>query len=120
MKVFVDENIPRITVETLRQLNFDVCDIRGTDQEGMSDNEVWEKSQKENRLLITTDKVFAQYRNHTHNGILIVLLKGPNYKKIHERVMNALNQFSADDWSGLLVVVRDTVQSHWRVKSVRL
>lgn len=35
----------------------------------------------------------------------------PNEQKIHERVMNAIGQFSEDEWSGLTVVMRDAVQS---------
>ncbi|MCK4358658.1 MAG: DUF5615 family PIN-like protein [Candidatus Cloacimonetes bacterium] len=36
MKIFVDENIPLITVQTLREIGHDVIDIRGTDDEGMA------------------------------------------------------------------------------------
>jgi len=116
MKLFADENIPSITVNTLRSMGNEVLDIRGTDEEGMFDEEIWEKTQKEKRMIITTDKGFTQYRNYHHNGILIVRLKQPNHKKIHERVMKAINQFSEKEWEGLLVVMRDTVQSVWRNK----
>lgn len=117
MKIFVDENIPSITVCALRGAGHDVKDIRGTPDEGMSDAEVWQTVQNENRLLITTDKGFSKYRNETHNGILIVRLRKPNQDKIHERVMRAINQFKKREWKGLLVVVRDLVQSVWKVRT---
>jgi predicted nuclease of predicted toxin-antitoxin system len=116
MKIFVDENIPAITVNTLRDMGYEVLDIRGTDEEGMFDKEIWEKTQKEKRMIITTDKGFTQYRNYSHFGILIIRLKQPNSQKIHERVMKAINQFSEKEWKGLLVVMRDTIQSVWRNK----
>lgn len=116
MKVFVDENIPAITVRTLRDMGYDVLDIRGTDKEGMFDDEIWEKTQKDKRTIITTDKGFTQYRSYPHYGILIIRLKQPNSQKIHERVMKAINQFSSNEWEGLLVVMRDTIQSIWRIK----
>ncbi len=62
MKIFVDENIPGMTVEELRGSGHDVLDIRGTDNEGMEDDEVWEMAQRQSRLLITTDKRFSRNR----------------------------------------------------------
>lgn len=49
-------------------------------------------------------------------GILIVLLRQPNRAKIHKRVMQAIAQFKAEEWPGLLVVMRDAVQSVSRAK----
>ena len=76
----------------------------------MTDDALWEIVRREGRLLITTDKGFTRQRYELHRGILIVRLKQPNRHKIHERVMQAMNQFVAEEWLGLLVVVR----SMWR------
>ena len=62
MKIFVDEHIPLMTVQALRMMGHDVCDIRGTPDQGMQDDALWEMAQREERLLITTDKGFTQYR----------------------------------------------------------
>jgi len=115
MKILVDENIPWTTVQTLRTMGHDVLDIRSTERKGMPDDELWEMAQREGRLIITTDKGFAQYRSQSHHGILIIRLRQPNRQKIHERVLHALKQFREREWPGLLVVMRDTVQSVWRV-----
>ena len=77
----------------------------------MDDDVLWTRMLNESRLLITTDKGFAQHRSEAHHGILIVRLRQPNEAKIHERVMRALRQFAESEWPGLLVVMRDTVQS---------
>ncbi len=37
MRIFVDENIPKITVKLLKETGHDVRDIRGTNLEGMED-----------------------------------------------------------------------------------
>jgi len=42
---------------------------------------------------------------------LIVRLRQPNEQRIHTRVMAAFEQFAEEDWPGLLVVMRDVVQS---------
>ena len=65
MKICVDENIPLITVLELKKLGHDVLDIRGTDDQGIPDDLLWEKAQKEKRLLITTDKGFVHYRRRS-------------------------------------------------------
>jgi len=114
MKIFVDENIPLMTVRALREMGHDVLDIRGTPDQGKLDDALWEAAQQEGRLLITTDKGFAQHRDESHFGILVVRLRQPNRHRIHERVMQAMSQFTAGEWPGMLVVMRDVVQSIWR------
>ncbi len=115
MKILVDENIPLLCVSDLQAAGHDVADIRGTEEEGMSDEAVWNQAQRDGRLLVTTDKGFARQRDREHQGILIVLLHRPNRHKITRRIIEAMDLFSADEWRGLLVVMRDTVMSTWRV-----
>ncbi len=67
------------------------------------------KVQQEKRLLITTDKGFAKYRNESHHGILIIRTKQPNRLKIHQRIMQAIKQHKK--WKGLTVVIKDSVKS---------
>lgn len=114
MRIFVDENIPLMTVKELRSKGFDVSDIRGTPIEGITDAELWQIVQKEKRLLITTDKGFSSQRNESHHGILIIRLKQPTRLELHQRVMQAINKYSADEWPGLMVIMRDAVQSSWK------
>ena len=51
MRILVDKNIPNITVQGLRGIGHDVRDIRGTPDQGMDDDRLWELAQKEQRLL---------------------------------------------------------------------
>jgi len=114
MKIFADENIPLITIMELRSKGFDVKDIRGTHDQGITDDQLWQIAQKEKILLITTDKGFSSQRNEPHHGILIIRLRQPSRPKIHQRIMQAMNKYPADEWQGLMVIIRDTVQSSWR------
>ncbi|MBI5195618.1 MAG: DUF5615 family PIN-like protein [Nitrospirae bacterium] len=116
MKIFVDENIPAMTVKELRRIGHEVKDIRGTADEGMTDDVIWEMVKKDERLLISTDKGFVQKRNEKNNGILIVRLKQPNRLKIHQKVIKAMNLFNESDWSGLTIVMHDTFHSVWKAK----
>ncbi|HET89676.1 MAG TPA: hypothetical protein ENN99_02910 [Chloroflexi bacterium] len=78
MNILIDENIPWMTARALVEMGHDVLDIRGTAYEGIADDQLWDMAQQERRLLITTDKGFAQYRDSSHSGILIVRLRQPN------------------------------------------
>ena len=53
MKILVDENIPRMTAEALIDLGHDVRDVRGTAEEGATDQELWGIAQREGRLFVT-------------------------------------------------------------------
>jgi len=119
MKILVDENIPLMTVQAFREMGHDVLDIRRRSDEGASDKTLWNIGQREGQLLITTDKGFTEYREELHHGILIVRLRQPNRHKIHQRIMQAMKRFAEREWPGLLVVMRDTVQSVWRVRKQR-
>ncbi|MFM7319066.1 MAG: DUF5615 family PIN-like protein [Isosphaeraceae bacterium] len=113
MKIAVDENIPLMTLRALMELGHDLLDIRGTEFEGISDTELWALAQQEKRLLITTDKGFTQYRTARHHGILIILLSQANRDRIHQRVMQALSEYSDSQWHGRLVVMRDVAKATW-------
>jgi predicted nuclease of predicted toxin-antitoxin system len=69
MKILVDENIPRMTVNRLRELGHDVKDIRGTSDQGLGDSSLWMVAMAEGRLLISTDKGFTEHRGAAHYGI---------------------------------------------------
>jgi predicted nuclease of predicted toxin-antitoxin system len=111
MKILVDENIPNVTVRELRSLRHDVLNILGTERQGMFDDELWPFAQTEQRMLITTDKGFSEHRDEKHHGIPVVRLRQPNEQRIHARIMAAFRQFPENEWPGLLVMMRDEVQS---------
>ncbi|MEJ2704285.1 MAG: DUF5615 family PIN-like protein [Sedimentisphaerales bacterium] len=110
----MDENIPLMSVKQLHEMGHDVLDIRGTADEGISDELLWNKAHREKRLLITTDRGFSHHRDKEHSGILIVSLRMPNRCKINERIVEAMKLFSPGQWPDLLVIMRDKVMSTWR------
>ncbi len=116
MKVLVDENIPRRTVNWLIEQGHNVKDVRRTPQQGLEDSELWELAQREKRLFVTTDRGFLQYRNSAHSGLLVVLLSQPQRLRIHGRILQVLAMFAPEEWTGLTVRARDDLQSirRWR------
>ena len=67
-----------MTVEALNALRHEVCSLHEVKRKGMKDTPVWSLAQTEQRMLITTDKGFAQHREEERCGILIIRLKKPN------------------------------------------
>jgi len=114
MRILVDENIPGMTVQALRDGGHEVLDVRGSETEGAADSSLWEAAQREGRLVITTDKGFLERRQEAHHGLLVVRLRQPNRDKIHRRVMLALSQFTEREWVNLSVTMRDVSRSVWR------
>jgi len=53
MRILVDENVPLSCVGQLCRLGHDVLDIRGTADEGMTDELLWAMACNDKRLLIT-------------------------------------------------------------------
>ena len=115
MKIVVDENIPLMTVSALRGMGHGVLDFRGTAEEGGADSWVWERSQQEQALLNSTDKGFGRRQSRPHFGVVVVRLRQPSRARIHQRVMQSLAQFSEEEWPGLTVVMKDHVQTVYRV-----
>lgn len=105
-----------MTVSALRALGHDTKDIRGTSDQGSADSELWRLALTESRVLITTDKGFAEYRSVPHNGILIVRLRQPNRQKIHNSILRAIERFAEQEWPNLLVVMRDNSMSTSRTR----
>ena len=68
MKIFLDENIPLMTVRELRDQGHEVIDIRGTDDQGIADEVLWQKVQEEKCPIITTDKGFSSHRDEVHQN----------------------------------------------------
>jgi predicted nuclease of predicted toxin-antitoxin system len=111
MRILVDENIPRTTVDHLRELGHDLRDMRGTPDQGLDDADLWDAAQDDGRVLITTDRGFTEFRAVPHHGIVMVRLRQPNRQKIHQAVLRALERFGEEEWPGMLVVVRDATLS---------
>jgi len=116
LKILADENIPLVTIESLRTFGHDVLSLHDSGRKGMKDTPVWSIVQNEQRLLVTTDKGFARHRNERHYGILVVRLRKPNLMKIDERVLAALSEIPEQEWPGLLLTIRDTTKAAWKKK----
>jgi predicted nuclease of predicted toxin-antitoxin system len=93
MIFFLDENFPKPAVRVLADRGHSSVDIRGTGQEGASDDSLFRLAQEAGAVLLTTDKDFF----HTiplafqkHNGCIVIALAQPNRSAILSKLDQAL------------------------------
>ena len=94
MIFFLDENFPRKAASILESLGHQVFDIRGTELEGILDENIFAKAQEHNAVFLTTDRDFY----HTiallypvHAGIIVIALSQPNSVNILDKLNAALH-----------------------------
>ncbi len=51
MTFFLDENFPKKAIELLESTGYSVIDIRGTDKEGLSDNDIFNMCKEKNAVF---------------------------------------------------------------------
>ncbi len=89
MIFFLDENFPKITHKILGDAGHTVLDIRGTEKEGLPDNELFQLAKKSKSVFLTTDKDYYHTIHLTekpHFGIIVIALKLPNAFSILARL----------------------------------
>jgi predicted nuclease of predicted toxin-antitoxin system len=108
MRFLADENFPLDAVEALRQQEHDVVWIR-TESPGISDPEVLNRAQIENRIVLTFDKDFGElaFREQlpATRGIILFRIMAPSGAVIAQKVATAIAM--RDDWAGHFSVVED-------------
>jgi len=93
MNFFLDENFPRRALEILQKSGHVVYDIRGTNEEGLSDAEIFEKAQNAGAIFLTTDRDFyhtVPWTYSFHYGVIIVSLSQPNGVRIIEKLQQSM------------------------------
>ncbi|GET37603.1 DUF5615 family PIN-like protein [Microseira wollei] len=108
MRFLANENFPGDAVEALRQAGHDVSWIR-TDAPGISDAQVLQPAQAEERILLTFDKDFGELAFRVQLpatiGIILFRIKAPCGAAVAQKVLVAIS--SCDDWAGNFSVIED-------------
>ena len=110
MKFFLDENFPKISKEILESENHIVYDVRGTGNEGLSDNKIFHLAKKKEAIFLTTDKDFfhtIHFLYKPHNGVVVIALSQPNTKNIIEKLKWFLEKFSSQNIENRCLLITD-------------
>jgi predicted nuclease of predicted toxin-antitoxin system len=108
MRFLANENFPFDAVQALRQQGHDVFWIR-TDAPGIADTEVLNRTQTEDRILLTFDKDFGELAFRSQlpatSGIILFRIKAPSGAVVAQKVATAIA--FRNDWAGHFSVIED-------------
>jgi predicted nuclease of predicted toxin-antitoxin system len=108
-KFLVDEDMPRSTATVLREMGFEVLDARDCGLRGKSDDEVFDRAQKEDATILTGDVGFANllhFPTGAHAGIIVA--RFPNEistSELNSQLKKALETFVPAEFKGSLVII---------------
>jgi predicted nuclease of predicted toxin-antitoxin system len=108
MRFLANENFPADAVSALRDQEHDVAWIR-TDSPGISDSEVLDRAQREDRILITFDKDFGELafrlKLPSLSGIILFRVSASSSRQVAQTALTAIE--GRNDWRGHFAVVED-------------
>jgi len=106
MKFLVDENLPNAILTELSAKGLDAVKVLS----GSSDQDVAALAQKDQRVLLTLDKDFANiliYPREEYFGIICFRIKRPLIKEIIIALDSTLEHFDSESLTGKLIVVTE-------------
>ncbi len=106
MKLLADENIPDELVDILREKGHNVS----RPPAGTKDPAVALIAKRENRIIVTQDKDFANiiwYPPKSLRGIIRLKIHPPILSKIIQRLDDLFSQFSRENLDGKLVILEE-------------
>jgi len=110
MRFFLDENFPKSATTWLSGFGHEVFDIRGSEREGMTDNELFSQAQDVGAIILTTDRDFFHTVPHLfehHAGVLVIALRQPNRKNIMGKLAWAMDHFRPSEFANRVIQLRD-------------
>ena len=110
LKFLTDENISPSLVKTLRNKKYDVKDIKEEKLFGTSDTEILKLAYKENRVIITHDKDFANLLGYSlikHKGVILLRFLNQSPRNVIKSFVPILKQLKESKIRDSLVVISD-------------
>lgn len=112
MKFLADENIESELVSALRELSFDISDIKEISP-GISDEDVLSLAKNMSAILITNDKDFGElvFRERLiSQGIILLRLGSLHVTDKRERLLAVLNNYSRELIDAFVVISVNAVR----------
>lgn len=110
LKFLTDENISPSLVHALRSEGYSVKDIKEEKLFGIDDKEVIQLAFKENRVVITHDKDFANLLNYSsikHKGVILLRFTNQSPKKVISSFIPILLNLKENKIKNSLTIIGD-------------
>ena len=99
MRLLVDQDIYKITIDLLREWGHDLLTVRELGLEQVQDEDLLERAQAENRLLLTRDKGFGGLvflNKELAMGVILLRMTSMNTKEVHHELRRLLEESQPD------------------------
>jgi len=109
VRVKLDENLPSAALTAAALLGHDADSVGSENLTGATDDEVLAAATRNDRLLLTLDRRFADVRAHPpgdHAGICVLRVDAQDAGAVTEAVRSFLSRPELGDLTGCIVVVR--------------
>ena len=111
IKLLADENIPKKTVDTLRQEEIDIVSVAESSP-GMNDRTILEQANRDNRVIVTFDKDFGELvfrESLSVRGLILLRFTPISPNQIAERIQSVLTQVTPIE-DKIIVVEEDRIR----------
>jgi|SRR3989338_4033349 len=110
IKFLSDENISPALIKATRKKGFDVKDIKEEKMFGTGDEEILNMANKENRIVISHDKDFANLINNRllpHKGVILLRFINQSPDNVIKHFISLLDSKIKDRFKNNLVVISE-------------
>lgn len=107
MHIKVDEDLPAVAAQRLRDGGYYVSSILDQGMGGWKDTRVWQAVQEHGQFLITADKGFGDLRRYppgTHGGVLLLRPDEDGIRPVLDLLDHVLATYRIESLAGLLTV----------------
>ena len=108
MRIKVDEDLPRIAVQVLRDRGYEAITVVEQGMGGWKDSALWQAVQAEQSFLVTADKGFADIRLYapgTHAGVLLLRPNQDGIRPVVELLQRVLTTYDLETLAMAITVV---------------
>ncbi|MBI2449729.1 DUF5615 family PIN-like protein [Candidatus Pacearchaeota archaeon] len=109
MRFLADENISNSLIKAIKNLGHDIKDIKEY-KKNLSDLEIVKIAYKEDRIILTHDKDFANLKNYplvSHKGVILLRFSDQSPINVTEIFIKLLNSSIKDKFKNSLVIINE-------------
>ena len=108
MRLLVDQDVYRITVEQLRKWGHDVVTAKEIGLQRATDKDLLRKAIEMNRLFVTRDKDFGALvflEESLSNGVILLRIAPTTVEDVHHELYRLFKEHNEDELKNLFCVV---------------
>jgi len=108
MRLLVDQDIYRSTIDLLREWGHDLLTAKELGLQQVQDEDLLKRAQTENRLLLTRDKGFGGLvflNKELSTGVILLRMTPTSAEEVHHQLRHLLEEHGEDELRNVFCVV---------------